>query len=71
MIHTTIKCQVNTYRCTHIDDDVITTYYPNPNPNHKKGVKCGARNPNSNPKAEIRPKRRRISALGLGIGFLG
>ena len=37
----------NTYRCTHIQVDVITTYYPKPNPNHKKGIKCGARNPNS------------------------
>ena len=24
------------YRCTHINNKVITTYDPNPNPNHKK-----------------------------------
>ena len=73
MIHNTIKCQDNTYRCRHIQYDVITTYYPNPkpNPNHKKGVKCGVRNPNSNPELAIRPIRRRIAALGLGLGFLG
>ena len=29
---------------THIDDDVITQYYPNPN--HKNGTKYGPRNPN-------------------------
>ena len=31
----------NTYRCRHIQHDVITTYYPNPNPNHKKILNVG------------------------------
>ena len=31
----------NTYRCTHIQRDVITTYYPNPNPNHKRALNLG------------------------------
>ena len=62
----------NTYRCTHIQHEVITNYYPKPNPNHTKGIKCGSRNPNPNPNLEaaIHPKRRRIAALGLGLGFL-
>ena len=64
MIHNTIKCEDNTYRCTHIDDDVRTTYYPNPNPNHKKGAKCGARNLNPNPKAKI----LLLGNLGKGFG---
>ena len=71
MIHNTIKCQDNTYRCRHIQHDVITTYYHNPNPNHEKGIKCRARNTNPNPDTAIRRKRWRIAALGLGLGFLG
>ena len=64
-----LKC--NTCTCRHIKCDVITTYYPKPNPNHKKGIKCGPRNLNPNYNASIRPKIRRIAALGLGLGFLG
>ena len=60
----------NKYRFRHIKRGVTTTYYPNPNPSHKKGSKCGPRNPNSNPEIFIRPQRRRIAALGLGLGFL-
>ena len=61
----------NTYRCRHIHCDVITTSYPNTNPNHKKGIKYRARNSNPNPKIAIYRKRWRIAALGLGLGFLG
>ena len=38
----------NRYRCTHIDDDVTTKYYPKNNPNPKKGSEHASRNPNPN-----------------------
>ena len=63
-----LKC--NTYRCTHIQRDVTTTYYPKSNPNHKKGIKCELLNPKPNSEDYIRPKRRRIAALGLRLGLL-
>ena len=31
----------NMYRCRHIEQKVTTTYYPNPNPNHKKNLNEG------------------------------
>ena len=62
--------EFNKLRCTHFHDYVITTYYSNPNPNHKKVSKCGSRNLNPNPKVSISPKRQRIAALGLALGFL-
>ena len=65
----------NTYRCACIKHDVITPYYPNPDPDYKKDITCGARNPNPNPnpnpKAAKSRKGRLFAALGLGLGFLG
>ena len=49
------------------DFSIITNYYPNPGPNHKKCAKCGLQKPNLIHKAVICPKRRWISALGLGL----
>ena len=70
----TIYFEVYTYRYTHIQHVVITTYYPNRNPNHEKDIKYRARNPNPNPNpnqkvAKIR-KGRLFAALGLVLGFL-
>ena len=64
----------NNYRCTHIQNEVITTYYPNHNPNYKKDVNnCWGQNtkPNLNEKSMKSRKGRLFAALGLGLGFLG
>ena len=50
--------------------DVTIQYYPNPNPNHKKGTKCRPRNPNPTIVAATRPKVRRVAATIVGLGFL-
>ena len=53
---------------TNLTSQVII--YPNPNPNQKKNLKFGARNPNPFCKAVDRPKGRRSAALQKGLGFL-
>ena len=40
----------NKYTCRHIAPNVATVYNPNPNPNHKKGIKYGHQNSNPNSK---------------------
>ena len=51
-------------------EGIITTYYTNPSPNHKRGDKNGAQNSNPNPKFLIHLKRWQIAALRLALGFL-
>ena len=63
--------KLNTYCCRHVQSEVTTTYYPNPN--QKKGMTFWPRNPNPNPNPNPHPAvaiRRWIAALGLGLGFL-
>ena len=66
----------NMYRCRHIEQKVTTTYYPNPNPNHKKNIKCGPKNLKHNPTAGILLKKTvncgcrimvRVSSLTLTL----
>ena len=57
------RLKFSTCTCTCINDDVIKQYNPNPIHNHKKGIKSGALNPNPNPAALVRPKRRQIAAV--------
>ena len=52
------------------DFSIISNYYLIPSPNHKNCAKCGLQKPNPNHKAVICPKRRQISAWGLGLIFL-
>ena len=50
--------------------ELTIQYYPNLNPNHKKGNKYRSRNPNSTTVISTSQKKWRIAALGLGLGFL-
>ena len=70
------RLKFNTCTCRQIQRDLTTTYYPNPKPKHKNGIKFGPGNSNHNPhldinhKAAIFPKIRRRAALGLALPFL-
>ena len=61
-------CILANYHCTHIDDDVIIQYYPNPN--YKNGTRFGVRN--SKPTTLVATRRiwGRVVATIVGLGFL-
>ena len=50
--------------------DVTIKYYPNPNPNHKKGTKFRSRIPNPNTEVANSRKGRLFATLALGLGLL-
>ena len=52
--------------CTYNNVISQTIIYPNANPNQKK-LKCRPRIPSPNNRALSRPKRRRVTALVLGL----
>ena len=52
------------------EHDVTLQYYPNPNPNHKKGTKFRSRNSNPTIVAATRLKGRRVAATIVGLEFL-
>ena len=60
----------NTCTCRHYKREVITTYYSNPKPKYKNRIELGPRKSIINLQTSIRPKIRRIAALGLGFGLL-
>ena len=66
VIYVTPECN----RCRNIQCNVITTYYPYPNPNHKKSITRRSQNIDLNPNILTCRKKWQIVALGLGLGFL-
>ena len=52
-----------------MDYDVITTYYPNPNPNQQNNPKCSPRILNPNRTAANSRKGRLFAAVRLGLGI--